>query len=130
MPNDVFNQLKVSGTKEEINQFEIAAKNGDEPFSIAQLYPMPKELDGISSPPNILSGIEYVKAKIEYDKEGTQPGVVESKPITRKQEEELEKKFGASNWYDWALKRWGTKWGSYSGSIRQKGKTFIKYDFD
>jgi len=26
-------------------------------------------------------------------------------------------RFGADNWYDWALAHWGTKWGAYSSDL-------------
>ena len=34
-----------------------------------------------------------------------------------KPNEALIKEFGASNWYDWALLNYGTKWGAYEGML-------------
>lgn len=101
MPNHIYNKLKISGTEKEINMFKILAKDIKEIFSISRLYPMPKELEGISSPPEILKGIEYIKAKIEYDKnKKSKTDTFKGRPINSKMDKELKQQFGANNWYD------------------------------
>lgn len=36
-------------------------------------------------------------------------------------DEELEKKYGASNWYDWSIKNWGCKWNASFVDIEEVG---------
>jgi hypothetical protein len=46
----------------------------------------------------------------------------------------LKKKFGADNWYDWQNINWSTKWDTktYGNSAEKVGKTIkaLNYDFD
>lgn len=41
----------------------------------------------------------------------------------------LIKKYGADNWYDWQVKKWGTKWDVEAEIVWQE-KTEIEYSFD
>jgi hypothetical protein len=38
------------------------------------------------------------------------------KPLTAKRQKALLQKYGTDNWYDWAIRNWGTKWGVYEVS--------------
>jgi hypothetical protein len=127
MPNHVYNKLKIKGPKTELDKIKKDAKEANEKFSIRKLYPMPQDLEKTSSPPNILKTGEYLK---EMKKIKENPEMDWSRPLTKKQSEELIKKFGVNNWYDWALINWGTKWGSYSSALAKEGKTYLKYEFD
>ena len=81
MPNWCYNNLTISGDASEITKF----KNwlGDEPFTLQKIKPMPAELEDTTSPT---------------------PAGQEAKA------QELADKYGASNWYDWHIQNWGTKW--------------------
>lgn len=130
MPNHVENTLKVSGKPVELKEFQIFAQKGHEVFSIQNLFPMPKELEETQSPPEITKGIEYIRALKQWNiDKAAKPGIVSGKPLTQKMSDELIDKYGANNWYDWAIENWGTKWGSYDSHIEKKGKTYIKYFF-
>jgi len=41
--------------------------------------------------------------------------------MTDKDVSELEAKYGASDWYEWQLKHWGTKWGTYGTKTHELG---------
>ena len=131
MPNHVENKLKVKGKKEDIEDFKKEAKNAKEAFSIHNLFPMPKELENTKSPPEVLVGIAFVKRFQEYQEEiKKNPDWGTGKPISGRESKRLIDKYRANNWYDWCIKNWGTKWGSYDSELYGNGKTYLKYIFN
>ena len=85
MPNYCNNNIVITGPNSVIDKIEKIAK-GDKGDLLQYFYPMPKELNDTVAGPE---------------------------PKTKK--EKLEKKrlqveYGASNWYDWRVENWGTKW--------------------
>lgn len=83
MPNWCSNTVSVSGPKVDVEKF-LEAVGGDERFphfNFNGVVPMPEELVGTESP----NRNEELAAKFT-------------------------EKYGASDWYNWALKNWGTKW--------------------
>lgn len=115
MPNHVMNILVVTGAAASITSMLEKIKSDENPIDFDKILPMPKELVEVTSPVRIVSQEEYDK-RSESDF---------TKPITKAISDDYKKRFGADNWYDWALKNWGTKWGSYEASveIEENGET-------
>lgn len=81
MPNWCANNLIASGNKAGLNAFREWL--GSDGFKLSKIAPLPSELENTTSP------------------------VPESQKDAAKL---LTEKYGASNWYDWQVQNWGTKW--------------------
>jgi hypothetical protein len=111
MPNHVTNILRVvAENKEEIFN-TIKGQNDDQFIDFNKILPMPEELKGTTSPTRILSEEEYAEQKPNEFAKG----------ITQEMSDQLMKKYGASNWYDWANRNWHTKWNAYDQLIDENG---------
>lgn len=118
MPNHVINHLKITGHPTHVADVLKAVKYGDEPFSFESFCPMPEELREVRSPVNIVSKAEYDKEMKDIERRKENPTDQDkwmgfSHSITKKMSEDYIQRFGADNWYDWAIQNWGTKWGCY-----------------
>lgn len=92
MPNHVYHNISIGSeiTKERQEILDAIEKAG----GICRYYkPMPKELEGTTSPQRI------------------------GDTITKEKSEELIEKYGHDNWYDWCNANWNTKWGCYDLEI-------------
>ena len=87
MPNWANNTIQITGPKKKIQQIKQAIEADQ---LLDYLYPMPKELD------------------ITAGREGSDESA-EQKALVAKEKANLEK-YGYSNWYDWKVAQWGTKW--------------------
>jgi len=115
--------------------------DGENRFDCNKIIPIPKELDGTRSPSLIKTAEEIaeMKKQNEIDKkkwikehpgskyEGFFSG---EQAITQEQYDERIKKYGFSNWYDWAVQNWGTKWGTYDVGKWKNGKKSIEISFN
>lgn len=90
MPNHCWNTVTFSKRRKEIVQFLYGGPTQAVDFN--KILPMPKELTA-----------KYPHSPEETDACGI--------PLTIGKLNK--KKFGASNWYEWCLKNWGTKWNAY-----------------
>ena len=96
MPNWCYNTVRISGhgnyKVEELMEAvkgKLVEQDGKEyqaPFSFNSIVPMPEDIRDTTSPTRI------------------------SETNTQEQVDALQEKYGVTNWYDWAIKNWGTKW--------------------
>lgn len=102
MPNHCYAQITVEKKYEK--KLQEIAKVG-----LCRYYrPMPEELVNTSSPARVVSQEEYDK-QMERNKRNK----FKSYPLTIDKQKMLLDLYGSDNWYDWAIKNWGTKWGCY-----------------
>lgn len=81
MPNWCFNSLRVDGdNKASLTSFREWL--GADGFKLSKIAPIPAELENTTAP------------------------TMEQTDETKR----LVEKYGVSNWYDWQVKNWGTKW--------------------
>ena len=120
MPNHTANTLQLTGDSKQITEFIKACikttKDEDTQLDFNGVVPMPEELITTTSPTSIMTEKEIKKQWDDFNKlpKDKQYG---DKPfglgLTKKQSNALIKKYGTNNWYDWAVKNWGTKWNAY-----------------
>ena len=108
MPNHVTNKLVITGSDEQINDFvskvNIKTEDGHDGFDFNVVFPMPAELKDITAPSTILPDDKYNELIANGET---------TRAISQTHADNLMKKYGATNWYDWCCANWGTKWGAY-----------------
>ena len=109
MPNHVTNILQIEAGNEEIILGMIKGK--DDFIDFNTIEPMPEELRRTTSPQRIISAEEFAKQTADTFGKG----------ITQEMSDDLYKRFGANNWYDWSIKNWGTKWNAYDTAVTDDG---------
>lgn len=119
MPNHTTNLLEITGEPSDVKAFIDAVNKGEDAGIVFNsIIPMPIELKDTCSPTRILTQEEIDKVWAEFN------GFTEAhkikfggKPlglgITQETYDRYMKDFGHSNWYDWAVTNWGTKWDAY-----------------
>jgi len=127
MPNHTANNVTITGPKDTVLAFTTMAKNTSQDFSLNSFLPIPSELKNTTSPVRIMSQSEIDDMWTEWRKKkeskcDTGPMGLHSYEkdapfglgITQETYYTLVKKYGVSNWYDWCLINWGTKWDCYN----------------
>ncbi len=100
MPNWCFNRLRVDGD----NKASLTAFRdwlGADGFNLNKIAPLPAELENTTSP---VPKDQKESAKL------------------------LTEKYGASNWYDWQVTNWGTKWDVEATVDDNDSAFFITFD--
>jgi hypothetical protein len=128
MPNWVITKIYITGPEDKIKEFEGKSlrPNEDEDgefqrtFSFDRIKQRPEELVNTISPspkPEVrkvkdMQGNEIV---VEVYRENINNA-------TPDQQEELRRKYGYSNWYDWNCNNWGTKWDCSDSHYTEEDK--------
>jgi hypothetical protein len=144
MPNHIQNRLEIIGKKSEVNKILTAIKG--EPFEdgierridFNKILPMPKSLEIESGSlgemaHQLLFGTNKQKFFPRDDAE--QKRRFSEMPFDRQKEAVLLaidyefnlKSFGATTWYDWAIKNWGTKWNAYHQGDERDAENIIYF---
>jgi hypothetical protein len=123
MPNHCENHTTFLGAPKDLAEIlEIITLSQEEqdihrePHRLANLIPMPTILEGTTSPavdsptPNA-RWAEWV-AEGKWTQEELNKAAAERVADFEKNQAAL-KETGYSNWYDWCVDNWGTKWGDY-----------------
>jgi len=104
MPNWCNNTLKVRGKGEFLKEFATKAEKKEE----NKLDNNPLSFKKLLPMPKELEGTEGLSTSLN---------------------KELKEKYGADNWYDWAIKNWGVKWDTcYTHLSRRKKKYIFTFD--
>ena len=121
MPNWVYNVLGAHDEQGRQFIFDNCI-NYKKNFTFNKMIPMPQILTRGCSPVRICNNFDEFKEKygghIDYtfEKEGMLICGYDS-VMTQKCAENLVKKYGADNWYDWSLNNWGCKWDANSERV-------------
>ena len=118
MPNHITNRLTIIGTEEQVKPVReaIRGEREDQFIDFNKIAPIPKELENTQSPIRIISQKEYDKQEkriVEGNLTNDEKNFGLSRGLTQKLVDEYRKKFGHSDWYNWQIENWGTKWNAY-----------------
>ena len=105
MPNWCENRVRIYD-EDGVEKLVEFVKGEDSEFDFQKILPMPEALDGIVAAGE---GNEY-----RYEippKKGELMGKGQI-PVGPKERATLLKLYGATNWYNWCNKNWGTKWNA------------------
>ena len=95
-------------------------------FSFQKLLPMPEEIRNTNSPNHIVATEKEAAAYNEEHK-----GEIFFRPAqTQAQVDAIQEKYGVTNWYDWAVKNWGTKWDLNADSVHVVLEDELIYTFN
>ncbi|HPR34099.1 MAG TPA: hypothetical protein PKY64_00365 [Anaerolineaceae bacterium] len=105
MPNWCLNEIKIHGTKEDIDAFEQYLSKSKIPFDFNLFLPYPEEFKVLDD--------AYAEAKaagVPYNK--------------------LPKSGYEQGGYDWCVWEWGTKWNLQDASVERRGDEDLSGDFN
>ena len=133
MPNWCYQVLKIKGPTEQLAKFKADMKaadtecrEGDEPFTFNLFNKSPDAI------------FEAVDRWCGTNKNNNTPLTPEQEAIVLAEcgtvvksevEAYLIKKYGATGWYDWNIKNWGTKWDCGDVVMIQETPAMLHYNF-
>lgn len=118
MPNWCNNTLIVEGNLNELVEFKkkslVVNEQNTINFTMEGLIPTPKELLEMTSPVMWRGDENDTDSKLEFEKH------VES----------LKQKYGHTDWYNWRIENWGTKWDVTESYIEEYDGESILIQYD
>ena len=119
MPNWVYTTIRTDKSNEKF------VKNVMDRGGICEYYmPMPDDIRFTNSPNHIISKEDYaIKEALGQATETKARMTIYYQ--TQEMVDELKVKYNAENWYEWAYKYWGTKWGDCEMEYRIDGDELI-----
>lgn len=104
MPNWCENEIDIAGPREDLIKFlqDVGFYETPETFSFNRIIPMPEELK------NIHTG--YADIVNVSSKHWTEDAAGNKFPLSQEDIDNLLDRCGATDWYGWCNKYWGTKW--------------------
>jgi len=134
MPNICYNKLTIRGERSEIEHFLEQVAGPDTLFDFNKIIPIPEELNQIQSVNTLKEDIallcrEAIEGDLTEEETKSLDGKIFDTDVTHR--ENAKKafhcvvKYGASDWYDWCVEHWGTKWNAFDTSIKWR-KNFYK----
>ena len=121
MPNWCLNRVTVCGDEKEVARFVAAVKGKEEPFDFESILPMPKELKKVQMGSCTIDGEHVSKWWRKGGKDIKVPAATSMRWL---------KKYGATNWYDWARINWGTKWNVSDVELEEQDSECVVYRFE
>ena len=131
MPNWTMNKVYVSGDPKTLTDLIHSIETRDpkvpkgerSPFDFNSIIPMPKPLTKVSRGGTVdKNGVRCTHWRT--NKDGEHIAVPKSTLASWK------KKFGATDWYDWATDNWGTKWNACEPVIATRNPDLVIYEFN
>lgn len=121
MPNHVRNDITILCGKKAADAVIDLVRSEHSVFDFNSIIPMPEPLRDVHSGGVTIDGKRH---RVWREDDG--------KPVAIPDDElkKWQQQFGATDWYSWANKNWGTKWNAYDVSgpvVTTKG---VKYSFD
>lgn len=121
MPNHVLNLLKVSGDKAEVDALIARMTTTESAFDVNAILPMPECIRDTQTGGREIDGERVEQWQETEVPEGTEGAAKRydgkwsiCTKITEQENQRRRAEYGATNWYDWAIEHWGTKWSAYS----------------
>ena len=122
MPNWVINKVKFYGPDYKIKEIKEHVKTEDSVFDFETIIPMPEDIsDSETFSEAICLACKYARDRGEttceaYEKHWDKRFTFNQCAERGEKIERVIQKYGASNWYDWRINNWGTKWNSHDAT--------------
>jgi hypothetical protein len=117
MPNWTANTIRAEGSARDIRAFLETVKSKNEIFDFNRLIPMPKLLEHTASGGRDFDG---KKCHAWYVENPDAPfGERIERPFTNDEEAAL-REIGYTDWYEWSVVHWGTKWNACRALIAEQ----------
>jgi len=110
MPNWVTNILTINADEKMVEKILSEVKSENSEFDFNLILPMPLGLENTTAPARIVSDEDYAEDS--------------SRGITQAMYDARIKEYGFSDWYNWRLHHWDTKWNADEVYINDNEITF------